>query len=243
MIRLQKYLASAGVASRRASEKLIEEGRVSVNDVIVTALGTSVDPDKDVIRFDGNVVKAASTHVYYLLNKPKGYVTTAKDQFNRPTVTDLLKEVKERVYPVGRLDYNTTGLLILTNDGDLTLKLTHPKHEIFKTYVATAEGSISEGALNTLRNGVMLEDFKTSPAEVKLIKRENELSLVEISIREGKYRQVRRMFEAVGFPVVELSRVKIGEITLSGLREGAYRPLTEQEVTYLKEMTGGETTC
>ncbi len=243
MIRLQKYLASAGVASRRASEKLITEGRICVNDKVVTELGTSINPEEDVVYFDGQRVTAAQSYVYYLLNKPKGYVTTAKDQFNRPTVTDLLKEVSVRIYPIGRLDYNTTGLLLLTNDGDLTLKLTHPKHEIFKTYVATIKGRISESALELLREGVQLEDFLTSPAEVKLIKREEMQSLVEISIREGKYRQVRRMFEAVGFPVEELSRVKIGEITLSGLREGCYRPLTPSEIAYLKEMTGGMTSC
>lgn len=236
MIRLQKFMASAGVASRRASEKLIEEGRVAVNGLVTTQLGTTIDPTTDEITVDGKIIKAATEYVYILLNKPPGYVTTAKDQFGRPTVLDLLKEVSERVYPIGRLDYQTSGLLILTNDGDLTLKLTHPRHEIFKTYVATVEGYVSENALNALTTGVKLEDFTTSPARVSLIKGTEKESIVRISIREGKYRQVRRMCEAVGHPVKELQRIEIGNINLSGLREGSYRRLTQEEIDYLHQI-------
>ncbi len=236
MIRLQKYMANCGVASRRASEKLIDEGRVKVNGIVIKEQGTSIDPETDQVEVDGSLIQAVTSSVYILLNKPTGYVTTAKDQFNRPTVIDLLKGVETRVYPIGRLDYQTSGLLILTNDGDLTLKLTHPKHEIYKTYVATVTGEISEEKLNQLESGVDIGDFVTSPAKVTLIKATPSESLVKISIREGKYRQVRRMFEALGHPVLELQRTDIGKLNLSGLREGAWRLLTDDEVTYLKKM-------
>lgn len=233
-MRLQKFLASAGIASRRACEKLIEAGKVSVNGEVITQLGTTVDPLKDQVCYEGKAVKLVEEKVYLLLNKPPGYVTTAKDQFGRPTVLDLVSEAGQRVFPVGRLDYNTSGLLILTNDGDLTLQLTHPRHEVYKTYVATVSGAISDEALKLLETGVVLEDFKTSPAKVKLIKREAQHSLVELSIREGKYRQVRRMMEAVGYPVESLQRIAIGKINLSGLREGSYRTLSPEEVDYLR---------
>lgn len=233
-MRLQKFLASAGIASRRACEKLIEAGKVSVNGEVITQLGTTVDPLKDQVCYEGKAVKLVEEKVYLLLNKPPGYVTTAKDQFGRPTVLDLVSEAGQRVFPVGRLDYNTSGLLILTNDGDLTLQLTHPRHEVYKTYVATVSGAISDEALKLLETGVVLEDFKTSPAKVKLIKREAQHSLVELSIREGKYRQVRRMMEAVGYPVESLQRIAIGRINLSGLREGSYRTLSPEEVDYLR---------
>lgn len=236
MIRLQKYMAGCGVASRRASEKLIEHGRVLVNGVVVTQLGTTIDPDKDQVEVDGVLIQAVSEQIYILLNKPPGFVTTAKDQFDRPTVLDLLKGLKTRVYPVGRLDYQTSGLLILTNDGDLTLKLTHPKHEIFKTYIATVEGSIGSNALKTLETGVDIGDFFTSPAKVSLIKATATESVVKIAIREGKYRQVRRMFEALGHPVTALQRTELGQLNLSGLNEGSWRYLTINEVDYLKSI-------
>jgi 23S rRNA pseudouridine2605 synthase len=163
-------------------------------------------------------------------------VTTAKDQFNRPTVLDLLKDIPTRVYPVGRLDYQTSGLLILTNDGDLTLKLTHPKHEVFKTYVATVEGRITDASLAQLTEGVDIGDFVTSPAQVSLIKATAAESIVRIAIREGKYRQVRRMFESVGYPVTALQRIELGELNLSGLQEGKWRFLTSEEIAYLKQL-------
>lgn len=236
MIRLQKYMAGAGVASRRASEKLIEEGRVKVNGVVVTEQGVTVDPEKDQVEVDGKRIQTVSENIYILLNKPTGYVTTAKDQFGRPTVIDLLDGLETRVYPIGRLDYQTSGLLLLTNDGDLTLKLTHPKHEIYKTYVATVEGEIKTDAIDRLKKGVDIGDFVTSPARAELIKATPVESLVKISIREGKYRQVRRMFDAIGFPVKELQRTDIGKLNLSGLREGTWRYLTDEEVQYLKAL-------
>lgn len=236
MIRLQKFMASAGVASRRASEKLIEEGKVMVNGQVVTQLGTTVDPEHDRVEVNQVWIKPASDKVYVLLNKPPGYVTTAKDQFGRPTVLDLLENLEGRVYPVGRLDYQTSGLLILTNDGDLTLKLTHPKHQIYKTYIATVEGEMGGAALHRLEQGVELEDFKTAPAKVKAIKVTTNESIIQIAIREGKYRQVRRMCEAVGHPVITLQRTELGKINLSGLREGAWRMMTSEEVAYLQEI-------
>lgn len=236
MIRLQKYMASSGVASRRASEKLIEEGRVKVNGQVVTQLGTSIDPEIDQVEVDGKPITAVTEMIYILLNKPPGFVTTAKDQFNRPTVLDLLQDVPSRVYPVGRLDYQTSGLLILTNDGDLTLKLTHPKHEVFKTYVATVEGIIQAEQLEQLKKGVDIGDFMTSPAEVTLIKHGIQESVVQIAIREGKYRQVRRMFETVGHPVTALQRISLGQLNLSGLSESKWRHLTANEVNYLKSL-------
>lgn len=236
MIRLQKYMASSGVASRRACEKLIEEGRVKVNGSVVTQLGTSVDPAKDQVEVDGQLIQAVTEMVYILLNKPPGFVTTAKDQFGRKTVLDLLKGLETRVYPVGRLDYQTSGLLILTNDGDLTLKLTHPKHEVYKTYVATVEGHVETHALNQLENGVDIGDFVTSKAQVSLIKATATESIVKIAIKEGKYRQVRRMFEAVGHPVTALQRTELGKLNLSGLREGDWRHLETAEIQYLQNL-------
>lgn len=236
MIRLQKYMASSGVASRRACEKLIEEGRVKVNGSVVTQLGTSVDPAKDQVEVDGQLIQAVTEMVYILLNKPPGFVTTAKDQFGRKTVLDLLKGLETRVYPVGRLDYQTSGLLILTNDGDLTLKLTHPKHEVYKTYVATVEGHVETHVLNQLENGVDIGDFVTSKAQVSLIKATATESIVKIAIKEGKYRQVRRMFEAVGHPVTALQRTELGKLNLSGLREGDWRHLETAEIQYLQNL-------
>lgn len=236
MIRLQKYMASCGVASRRACEKLIEEGRVKVNGSVVTQLGTSVDPAKDQVEVDGQLIQAVTEMVYILLNKPPGFVTTAKDQFGRKTVLDLLKGLETRVYPVGRLDYQTSGLLILTNDGDLTLKLTHPKHEVYKTYVATVEGHVETHVLNQLENGVDIGDFVTSKAQVSLIKATATESIVKIAIKEGKYRQVRRMFEAVGHPVTALQRTELGKLNLSGLREGDWRHLETAEIQYLQNL-------
>lgn len=227
-------MAMSGVASRRASEKIIEEGRVKVNGKVTTQLGTTVDPDKDLVEVDDQPITCVTEMIYILLNKPSGFVTTSNDQFNRPTVLDLLKGLSARVYPVGRLDYQTSGLLILTNDGDLTLKLTHPKHEIFKTYLATVEGTIQPNNLEKLTNGVDIGDFITSPAKVTLIESSPYESVVTIDIREGKYRQVRRMFEAVGHPVLELQRTNVGELNLSGLSEGDWRNLTDAEVAYLK---------
>ena len=236
--RLQKYLASAGVASRRASETLIKEGRVSVNGKVVTELGTKVTPGKDKVLVDGKPVQQEEELVYILMNKPAGYVTTVKDTHDRLTVMDLLTGVPYRVFPVGRLDFETEGLLLLTNDGEFAYRMTHPKFKMVKTYVATVQGNVTEERLQMLRNGVQLEDGMTAPADVKIVRRENHKTIVEISIHEGRNRQVRRMFKAVKNPVLELKRISIGPLTLKGVGAGEYRYLKGAELKQLGQRLG-----
>ncbi|MBR5318123.1 MAG: rRNA pseudouridine synthase [Peptococcaceae bacterium] len=228
--RLQKYLASAGVASRRASETLMKEGRVSVNGKIVTELGTKVTPGVDKVLVDGKPVQQEEELVYILMNKPAGYVTTVKDTHDRMTVMDLLTDVPYRVFPVGRLDFETEGLLLLTNDGEFAYRMTHPKFKMVKTYVATVQGNVTDERLAMLRNGVQLEDGMTAPAQVNIIRRENHKTVVEIAIHEGRNRQVRRMFKAVKNPVLELKRISIGPLTLKGVGVGEYRYLQGAEL-------------
>ena len=236
-VRLQKFLASSGVASRRKCEELILEGRVTVNGKVVTELGTKVDPEKDEICFDGKKIEAKNDeYVYILLNKPIGYVTTAKDQFDRECVLDFLKGVKKRVVPVGRLDMYTSGALILTDDGDFVYKVTHPKHEITKTYTVTVKGIVKEEEVQALRDGVIIdEDYKTRPAEARIRKIDNEkkISRIEITIHEGKNRQVRKMCEAIGKRVLALHRNKIGDIEVKDLKIGTWRYLKPSEVEKL----------
>ena len=229
--RLQKYLANAGVASRRKSEELILEGKVSVNGKVVQELGIKINPDVDKVTYCGKLIENKEQYVYILLNKPIGYVTTAKDQFDRDTVLDLVK-VKERVVPVGRLDMYTSGALILTNDGDFIYKVTHPKHEITKTYTVTLRGIISNEAVENLRQGVGIDDYVTRPAKVKILKTDEEknISRLEITIHEGKNRQVRKMCEAVGSKVIALHRTKIGNLGVKDLKLGTWRYLKEDEV-------------
>ena len=229
--RLQKYLAQCGVASRRKCEELILQGRVQVNGVTVTELGTKINPEKDKIKFDGKDIKQAQKLVYILLNKPIGYVTTADDQFGRDTVLDLVK-VKERIVPVGRLDMYTSGALILTNDGDFVYQVTHPKHEIEKTYTVTIKGIVQNSEVEQLRNGIKIDDYITKPARVKILKTDTEkdISRLEITIHEGKNRQVRKMSEAVGRKVLALHRSKIGGIGVKDIELGKWRYLTANEV-------------
>ncbi|EAX46547.1 pseudouridine synthase [Thermosinus carboxydivorans Nor1] len=238
--RLQKILSQAGIASRRAAEKLILDGRVAVNGKIITELGAKVDWPRDRVTVDGKPI-AAEAPVYILLNKPKGVITSLKDPRGRKTVIDLLKDVPERVYPVGRLDYNTEGLLLLTNDGDLTHALTHPSHEIKKTYVSKIAGLPNEEQLDRLRAGIKLSDGMTSPAAVRLLDFDpvKQVAVVEITIHEGRNRQVRRMFEAIGHPVKSLKRTKYAFLTLTGLKRGEYRRLTPDEVASLKKLAQG----
>jgi len=235
-LRLQKFLSMAGVASRRAAEELISQKRVKVNGVTVTKPGIKVDTEKDTVEVDGKVCKLKNTYVYIMLNKPKGYITTLYDPFGRPTILDLVKGLKTRVFPVGRLDKDTEGLLLLTNDGELAYKLTHPKHGIEKTYIVKVKGKVSKKAVNVLQKGVILEEGKTSPAKVRILKRGIDFTLLEMKIHEGKKRQIRRMCEKVGHPVIELKRVKIGELTLKGLKAGEWRYLTNKEMEYLKNL-------
>ncbi|TCK97981.1 ribosomal large subunit pseudouridine synthase B [Natranaerovirga hydrolytica] len=234
-VRLQKYLADAGVASRRKSEELITSGWVKVNDKVVKELGTKVNPDKDVIKYKDKVISHKEKLVYYVLNKPVGYISSVTDPRHRKTVVDLIKE-KERVFPVGRLDYDSEGLLIITNDGDLTYKLTHPKHHIPKQYIVKVKGHPSEDKISKLRIGVALKEFKTSKCKIRLLKKYNKGSLYEVILFEGKNRQIRKMFDYIGHPVITLKRIAIGEIELEDLKTGEYRKLTREEIKYLKSV-------
>ena len=233
-IRLQKFLANCGIASRRKCEEYILEGKVKVNGVIITQLGKKINPEKDEIYFNEKKVgNEKKEYVYILLNKPIGYVTTAKDQFNRETVLDLIKGVKERIVPVGRLDMYTSGALILTNDGDFIYKVTHPKNEVTKTYTVTLIGIVTDEEVEQLRKGVKLDTgFITSPAKVKILKIDTEKnnSRLEIIIHEGKNREVRKMCEAIGKKVIALHRTKIGEIAVKDLKIGEWRYLTKKEI-------------
>lgn len=233
--RLQKFLAECGVASRRKSEELIRQGRVSVNGTIVTTLGTKVS-DSDSIQVDGKEISQREKKVYVMLNKPVGYVTTVKDQFSRKTVIDLVSEVKERIYPVGRLDYDTSGLLLLTNDGEFAYKLTHPKHEINKTYIAELDGVIDEHDVKRFKQGIRIGSYITAPANIKIIKKYKDRCKVKITIHEGKNRQVRKMCEAVGHPVIALKRIAIGNLKLDGLKEGKWRFLKYEEIKELTQL-------
>lgn len=235
-MRLQKYIAKCGVTSRRKAEGLIEDGKVEVNGIIVTELGSKVDPERDRVKVNGKNISLESKKVYIMVNKPVGYVTTLDDENNRPTVIDLLENVDERVYPVGRLDIDTTGLLLLTNDGDITYKLTHPSNEVDKKYIAIVEGNPNKISLNKLRSGVRIDGKMTSKALVKVAKVFEDDSILEITIKEGRNRQVKKMCEAVGHPVKKLKRVSMGKLELGGLDIGNWRYLDEEEVSYLKSL-------
>lgn len=235
-VRLQKYLAQSGIASRRASEKIILQGRVKVNGKIVRELGTKVDPDIDKVEVDGALCRRRNNQIYILLNKPAGVVTTVKDPQGRPTVIDMIKDVKERVFPVGRLDKETEGLLILTNDGKLTYRLTHPKYEVVKTYIVHTEGIVKEGKIKALEKGVRLGDGVTAPAQVQIIKTLPNSTILEMKIHEGKKRQIRRMCETIGHPVIYLKRTQMGKLSLKGLKIGEWRFLNREEVAYLKNL-------
>src|SRR4051794_16659954 len=230
--RLQKVLARAGLGSRRVCEEFIADGRVTVNGE-VAQLGRRVDPERDAVALDGVSVIVRDDLVYYLLNKPTGYVSTASDPEGRPTVVELVPE-SPRVFPVGRLDYDTEGLLLLTNDGDLTHLLTHPRFGVVKTYLAEVEGEPAPAAVRALREGVELDDGVTAPARVTVVQRRGDTAAVELGIHEGRNRQVRRMCEAVGHPVVRLVRTRIGPITDRSLKPGTWRPLTNDEVHALE---------
>lgn len=237
--RLQKVLAQAGFASRRAAEGMIVAGRVAVNGTVVTELGTKVDPDSDVVTLDGKLVAVEKERVYVLLHKPAGYVTTLSDPQGRPLVTDLLKGVSERVFPVGRLDYNTEGLLLLTNDGALANRLAHPRYGVEKEYHVRVRGEVSAEQLAALSGGVELEEGKTAPARASVVKGSDNNTWISLVIHEGRYRQVRRMCEEVGLTVVRLKRVRYGFLEMGGLRPGEFRLLTGDEVKRLSGK-GGE---
>ncbi len=234
LMRLQKYMALCGVASRRAAENLITAGCVMVNNHTVTELGTKVNPDKDRVTVNGKAIFPPQKNVYIMLNKPRGYVTTAKDNFDRKTVLDLIPSDLGRLFPVGRLDYDSEGLLLLTNDGDFTYRLTHPRHEVTKSYLVLVSGVPSEQALSALRNGVVIDGRKTMPAKAELKRSKSEKSVLQITISEGRNRQVRKMCAAVGHEVLRLRRVAEGPLSLGDLKSGEWRHLTEKEVLRLK---------
>ena len=237
-IRLQRILSQAGVASRRSAERFIEAGRVSVNGTVVTQLGTRANPEGDDIRVDGRRVGHAERRRYVLVNKPTGYVTTRHDPQRRRTVLDLIPRVREYVYPVGRLDYDSEGLLLLTNDGELAERLTHPRHGLERVYEAVVRGVPSAATLKRLASGVVVDRRRTAPAQVRLlgghISRRQDQARVRMTLREGRNRQVRRMFESMGHEVVRLKRVQLGPIRVSGLKSGEARDLSPAEVRALR---------
>jgi pseudouridine synthase len=241
-IRLQKILSAAGIASRRAAETLIQQGRIRLNGHVVTELGTKADPEADDIRVDGRRIRPQQRKRYFLLNKPRGYVTTRSDPGGRKTVMDLLKGIREYVYPVGRLDYDSEGLLLLTNDGELAARLTHPRHEVERVYEARVRGVPDARALGRLASGMVIDNRKTAPAVVTLRKRLDAPSgpqaIVSIALHEGRHRQVRKMFDAIGHPVVRLRRVRIGPLADDLLKTGHYRELVPGEVAKLRRAAG-----
>ncbi len=228
-VRLQKYLAEAGIASRRKCEELISQGRVEVEGLIVTTPGTKISGSERIL-VDGIEIRHEQKKVYILLNKPVGYISSAKDQFSRKTVLDLVDTVKERIYPVGRLDYDTSGLIILTNDGDFANKMTHPRHQMQKVYRTEIMGNLNESDIESIKRGIIIDDYKTAPAEIKIINSAQDHSVVEITIHEGKNRQVRNMFEVLNHPVIRLKRIVIGFVGINGLEEGKWRYLSKNEI-------------
>lgn len=232
--RLQKFLAKCGVCSRRKAEELILSGRVMVNEKVVNKV-VLVDPNKDTVKVDGEKVFYEENKVYIMLNKPLGVITSSSDQFNRKTVLDIVK-VKERVFSVGRLDYDTSGLLILTNDGDLSYKMTHPSHEVEKTYIALVKGIPNDSEIERFKKGLKIDDYTTSPAYIEIVKENKNTATLKIKIHEGRNRQVRKMCSAIGHDVISLKRVSIGKINLRDLEIGKWRFLTDKEVNYLKNI-------
>jgi 23S rRNA pseudouridine2605 synthase len=233
-MRLNKYIAQSGYASRRKADEMVFAGRVQINGTLANSPGIDV-ADTDTVSVDGREIQPSRKLVYVALNKPKDYITTTEDERSRPTVMQLVADIDARIFPVGRLDADTTGLLIMTNDGDLAYKLTHPKSEMPKTYRARVAGVISDERLAKLRRGVDIGGYVTAPAEAKLVKQGKSSAIVELRIREGKNRQVRKMFAAVGNKVIELERVQIGEVRLGNLKQGHYRKLKQNEIEMLKK--------
>ena len=227
MIRLNKYIAECGICSRRKADILIESGKVLVNDIVIKDLGVKIDDTKDQVKVDGKTISKENKYVYIMLNKPKGYVTTNSEQFGRKSVIDLI-DTDYRIFPIGRLDMNTEGLLLLTNDGEFANKLMHPKNKVEKTYIANVKGNITEEKIENLRNGVDIGGYITKPAQVRIISKDK--NEIEIKISEGKNRQVRKMCEAVGLKVINLKRTSVGKLNLGNLKIGKYRYLNKNEI-------------
>lgn len=233
-MRLQKYIAHCGIASRRKAEEIIKLGKVKVNGEVIKDMGVVVDPDSDEVFVDNRLIQLENNKVYIMLNKPEGYVTTLSDEFDRPTVVDLVKNISERIYPVGRLDYDTSGLLIMTNDGELAYRLTHPKHEVEKTYIAKVKGIPNNKEVNMFKRGVDIGGYVTAPANIQILKKERGSSTIQVIIHEGKNRQIRKMFDAINHPVIKLQRIAVGEIHIDNVLKGKWRFLTDSEIKYLK---------
>ena len=237
-MRLAKYLAQAGLTSRRHAEQLIKNGEITVNGQLVTEMGTQVEPGADIIVYQGRKIGSMPRMVYVLLNKPAGFICSVDDPQGRPTVLSLLKDIEERIYPVGRLDYDTSGLLLLSNDGEFTNLMIHPRYKIIKTYEARVKGRASQPELDRICQGLLLEDGMTAPAQVKLLTQDETSSLLEISIHEGRKRQIKRMCAAINHPVLNLKRTRLAFLSLQDIEEGKYRLLSSQEVEALKKCAG-----
>lgn len=234
--RLQKYMAHCGIASRRSSEALIVAGRVKVNSKVIKELGFKIDPEKDRVEVDNKIISLEENKLYIILNKPIGYVTTLKDERGRSTILDLVK-VKERIYPIGRLDYNSSGLLLMTNDGEIYNRIIHPREKVDKTYIAVIRGVPSQESIDRFRNGIDIGGYVTQKARFEISKRYGSGNTqVKIIITEGKNRQIRKMCKEIGHPVLELKRISIGKIKLDDLKEGNWRNLNSKEINYLKQL-------
>ena len=233
--RLQKIISQAGIASRRKAEELILQGRVEVNGKVVRTLGAKADPEKDHVKLNGRLLRTGQPKVYLMLNKPKGYVTTLKDPEGRPTVMELLKGVHQRVYPIGRLDYDAEGLLLFTNDGEIAEHLMHPRYEIPRTYLVKVKGVLEDQEIQRLEAGVLLIDGMTAPCRIKKMRKTMENSWIELTMREGRNRQVKRILEHAGHPVLKLKRIRFAWLELAGLEVGEYRYLAEKEIQRIKK--------
>ncbi len=233
--RLQKYMASCGVASRRKCEEIIIEGKVKVNGVTVNEVGIKVNPLEDIVEYNGEIIKKEENKVYIMLNKPEGYISSVKDEKGRSTILDIVK-VKERVYPIGRLDYDSSGLLLLTNDGEIYNKIIHPRVELIKKYIAVVTGEITKKDVQKFEIGIDIGGYITAPAELKLLSFEKGISTIEIGIHEGKNRQIRKMCAALHHEVLSLKRISIGDLKLGYLKRGEYRELKQDEMDYLNNL-------
>jgi 23S rRNA pseudouridine2605 synthase len=237
--RLQKIISQAGVTSRRKAEEFILQGRVEVNGKVVRTLGAKADPEKDHVKLDGRLLHSGQPKIYLMLNKPKGYVTTLSDPERRSTVMELLKGVRQRVYPIGRLDYDAEGLLLFTNDGEMAEHLMHPRYEIPRTYLVKVKGVLEDAEIRQLSAGVLLADGMTAPCRINKVRKTDENSWIELTMREGRNRQIKRMMEHTGHPVLKLKRILFAGLELAGLETGEFRYLTEKEIQKIKK--GGRT--
>jgi 23S rRNA pseudouridine2605 synthase len=235
--RLQKIIAGSGISSRRAAEKMIAEGRITVNNAVVRQLGAKADIKEDEIRLDGKLIFYEASKVYLMLNKPKGYVTTLHDPQGRPVVSDLLSGVSERIFPVGRLDYDSEGLLLMTNDGNFSERIQHPRFRISKTYIVKIEGKLTSSEIKSLSNGIMLDDGKFKPENCQIFKTNRKSCWITVTSTEGRNRLIRRVFESLGHSVVRLIRTDIADISLGNMKAGTFRYLTRQEVKHLLSLS------